>query len=395
MKGWLGFFIGVNNFFSFGKGGEEMKTLLRGLMILGLMGIVGLAICGGRGEAKKEIIAQEGATGEVVFPASSIDKVVIGVLNFEVVTWGDTRPKEKKEALMKELKRNTRVTLVDIDESCSLSNLKRNGYERAQRYKNTHKLDMIIHVFLTGTPISPPEGNWRFYFSLIDLYEQKVKEVLIEINRIPIELGFRGIFNKLLASQDLNRVLTAKKEALEKKEVAVLREVKEGPKEIEEKKEVLGKKELMVPREVKESTEETQGFLIQNGPNLIAQGEYNRVLDLLRDVPERGRHAQIKTLACFANLKGWVSQREQVCKLNWWNLRQNLMHSRDKEATPMLVVFLKDKDPYLRLYAAELLGHIGDKRALKDLREAGENDENHKVRKYAKWAYEQISGEKF
>ena len=62
---------------------------------------------------------------------------------------------------------------------------------------------------------------------------------------------------------------------------------------------------------------------------------------------------------------------------------------------PLLVVFLKDEDPYLRLYAAELLGHIGDKRALKDLRAAGENDQNHKVRRYAKKAYEQISGEKF
>jgi HEAT repeat protein len=47
------------------------------------------------------------------------------------------------------------------------------------------------------------------------------------------------------------------------------------------------------------------------------------------------------------------------------------------------------------MYAAELLGHIGDKRALKDLRVVGENDENRKVRKYAKKAYEQMSGEKF
>jgi len=29
------------------------------------------------------------------------------------------------------------------------------------------------------------------------------------------------------------------------------------------------------------------------------------------------------------------------------------------------------------------------------LREVGENDENPKVRRYAKWAYEQIFGEKF
>jgi HEAT repeat protein len=41
------------------------------------------------------------------------------------------------------------------------------------------------------------------------------------------------------------------------------------------------------------------------------------------------------------------------------------------------------------------LGYIGDKRALKDLREVGENDENRKVRKSAKWAYEQISGVEF
>ena len=49
----------------------------------------------------------------------------------------------------------------------------------------------------------------------------------------------------------------------------------------------------------------------------------------------------------------------------------------------------------MRIYAAELLVHIGDERALEDLRTAGENDENYKVRKYAKQAYEQISGEKF
>jgi HEAT repeat protein len=76
-------------------------------------------------------------------------------------------------------------------------------------------------------------------------------------------------------------------------------------------------------------------------------------------------------------------------------VRTDLIKLGDNGATPMLVIFLKDRDPYLRLYAAELLSHIGDKRALKDLREAGENDGNPKVRKNAKWAYEQISGEKF
>ena len=151
-----------------------------------------------------------------------------------------------------------------------------------------------------------------------------------------------------------------------------------------------------VPMEAKESPEETENFLIQNGSKLIGGGDYNRVLDLIKDLPEKVRNnVQMRTLECFANLKGWVVNKDQVCKTNWWALRTELIKMGDNEATPMLVTFLKDKDSYLRLYAAELLSHIGDKRALKDLREAGESDENYQVRKNAKWAYEQISGKKF
>ena len=151
-----------------------------------------------------------------------------------------------------------------------------------------------------------------------------------------------------------------------------------------------------VPMEAKESPEETENFLIQNGSKLIGGGDYNRVLDLIKDLPEKVRNnVQMRTLECFANLKGWVTNKDQVCKTNWWALRTELIKMGDNEATPMLVAFLKDKDSYLRLYAAELLSHIGDKRALKDLREVGENDENSQVRKNAKWAYEQISGKKF
>jgi hypothetical protein len=174
-------------------------------------------------------------------------------------------------------------------------------------------------------------------------------------------------------------VLRAKKKVLPKKEVTVPPEAKEPPKE-----------------EVKESPTEIEDSLIQKSTTLIAEGQYNRVLGLIGDLPgERRRHIQIQTLECFANLKGWVSDRDQSCKVRWWNLRKKLINSGDNEATPILVIFLKDDDPYLRMYAAELLGHIGDKRALKDLRAVGENDENRKVRKYAKKAYEQMSGEKF
>jgi hypothetical protein len=284
------------------------------------------------------------------------------------------------------LRRNTRVKLVDIQESCGLSDLKRHGYERAERYRNIHQLDMILHTYRSFLSYVG-ESQYCFDFSLIDLNSKRVKEVSIETTHSLADLAFRGIGNKILASQDLNRVLRAKREVLKKKEVAVPPEVKESP-----------KREVKAPptEEVKESPEEIEGFLIQKGPTLIAEGEYNRVLDLMEDLPRiRRRHIQIQTLECFANLKGWVSDRNQLCKSGWWRLRQRLINSGDNEATPMLVVFLKDEDPWLRVYAAELLGHIGDKRALKDLRAAGENDENSKVRKYAKRAFERISGEKF
>jgi hypothetical protein len=146
----------------------------------------------------------------------------------------------------------------------------------------------------------------------------------------------------------------------------------------------------------KETPENTENFLTESGSKLISAGDYKKALDLIKNLPEKARdNIQIRTLEYFANLKGWVMDKDQVCKTNWWALRTELIKLGDNEATPMLVIFLKDKDPYLRLYAAELLSHIGDKRALKDLREAGESDENSNVRKNAKWAYEQISGKKF
>ncbi|MCK4821266.1 HEAT repeat domain-containing protein [bacterium] len=136
--------------------------------------------------------------------------------------------------------------------------------------------------------------------------------------------------------------------------------------------------------------------MIHNGPKLIAGGEYNQVLELIEDLPRETRgHIQIETLECFANLAGWVSHAYKSCKLRWWRLRKRLINSGANEATLILVSLLKDENPYLRLYAAELLGYIGDERALKALREMGKNDEKSNVKRYAKKAYEQISGEKF
>jgi len=132
--------------------------------------------------------------------------------------------------------------------------------------------------------------------------------------------------------------------------------------------------------------------LIQEGPALIAAGNYKRVLNLIEDVPVQARNdIQIRTLECFANLKGWISARDPVCKTDWWGLRLKLMYLGDSGATPLLVVFLKDGDPYLRKYAAELLGYIGDERALDVLSAVGKDDGNSGVRKYAQWAFQQIS----
>ena len=133
--------------------------------------------------------------------------------------------------------------------------------------------------------------------------------------------------------------------------------------------------------------------LIQQGPALVAQGDYRRVLDMIAALPaEERNNIQIRTLECFANLKGWVSDKDPVRKMDWWGLRIKLLYVGDTDATPVSADFLKDPNPYLRKYAAELLGYIGDERALDDLSAVKENDDNSGVRKYARWAYKQISG---
>lgn len=170
------------------------------------------------------------------------------------------------------------------------------------------------------------------------------------------------------------------------KEVAVHQKLEEKTSEV---------KEVAVPPKVKRGSVGIED-LIRNGPKLIDQGKYDQVLRLIENLPAKSRkQIQIQTLLCFANLKGYLSEADQVKKLNWWALRKKLVDWGDREATPLLVAFLKAEDAYLRKYAAELLCHIGDERALETLREVGEHDESHRVRRYAKWAYEQISGEKF
>ncbi len=179
--------------------------------------------------------------------------------------------------------------------------------------------------------------------------------------------------------------------------VALIRQEKAGlARELILDDRTLAQRHEPIPGEGNGTPAETEKFLIENGPKLIAGGDYKQVLDLVKDLPGEVRNkVEIRTLEYVANLKGWVLKRDEVCKTNWWTLRTELIKLGDSEATQTLVIFLRDRDPYLRLYSAELLSHIGDKRALNDLREVGEKDENSQVRKNARWAYEQISGKKF
>jgi len=139
-----------------------MRALPIGLTVLGLMGIVVVG---------------------VTSPATPVNKVVIGVLNFET-SYSTMGVFGQKKALMRELRRNTRVKLVNIRESCSLSELKRNGYEKAERYKDSHQLDMILHTYRDNLAPTVALIHYGFYFSLIDLYTKKVKKVSIEVRGV-------------------------------------------------------------------------------------------------------------------------------------------------------------------------------------------------------------------
>jgi hypothetical protein len=99
-------------FLDLGKERRTMRALPIGLMVLGFMGI---ALVG------------------ITSPAPPVNKVVIGVLDFETSGPVSRHLGRMKKAMMKELKQNRRVRLVNIRESCGLSDLKRNGRKREEK----------------------------------------------------------------------------------------------------------------------------------------------------------------------------------------------------------------------------------------------------------------------
>ena len=140
------------------------------------------------------------------------------------------------------------------------------------------------------------------------------------------------------------------------------------------------------------AVQEAEASLIKDCPGMISEGRYLQVLESIRKLPpHRQGGLQIQVLEYFANLKGWVSARDKNNRARWWALRQQLINAGDTSATPLIAVFLRDTDAWVRLYAAELLGYIGDQQALDALSSVGKTDPNAKVQKYAVWAYKQIA----
>jgi hypothetical protein len=143
------------------------------------------------------------------------------------------------------------------------------------------------------------------------------------------------------------------------------------------------------------ASQDGEAELIKDGPGMIREGRYLQVLESIRKLPSHQQGGlQIQVVEYFANLKGWVSVRDKNNRARWWALRQQLINAGDTSATPLIAVFLKDPEDWLRLYAAELLGYIGDQQALEALNNVAKTDSNAKVKKYAVWAYKRTCSEK-
>ena len=71
------------------------------------------------------------------------------------------------------------------------------------------------NIFLIQT--EKKRGDFEFYFNLVDLYVKKAIEVYCKNEGMPFPPWVKGLSSKILVSQDLDRVLEAKKKALGKK----------------------------------------------------------------------------------------------------------------------------------------------------------------------------------
>ncbi len=75
--------------------------------------------------------------------------------------------------------------------------------------------------------------------------------------------------------------------------------------------------------------------------------------------------------------------KDKNSKTLWANLYDALENSGDPSVTPILLKITKDKEEWTRLYAVTLLGAIGDRRALTNLKEIASKDTNWRIRRNA------------
>ncbi len=144
-----------------------------------------------------------------------------------------------------------------------------------------------------------------------------------------------------------------------------------------------------------EKASDTFIYLIENGARMIRENEFEKVLDMIGDLPpEKKGDFRTKVLESSAYLKGYVITKNKVYGKKWEVSYKSLIYSTDKSATPVLVELLSDNNLYVRAFTAKTIGFIGDKRASEELKRVAENDDSSRVRSRAKWAYEQISGGK-
>ena len=151
-----------------------------------------------------------------------------------------------------------------------------------------------------------------------------------------------------------------------------------------------------IAQEVKDNeVSEKFSYLIENGGKMIRENDFEKVFGIIRELPpEKKADFKIRVIENFAYLKGYlVIQKDEYGK-KWQVDYKPLVYTGDKSATPILIDLLKDKDPYMRAFAARALGYLGDHSALEELERVATKDENSKVKSRAKEAYYKISGKK-
>lgn len=124
--------------------------------------------------------------------------------------------------------------------------------------------------------------------------------------------------------------------------------------------------------------------LVDRGPALLRENDHAKLIeDISKLSGAERKNAKIMILESFALLKNWVLEKDKNSKVKWEILYKTLKRSSDRTATPLLIQIAKDPEEWTRLYAVALLGNMGDRRSLDDLRQIAANDSNPRIRKTA------------